>query len=152
MRAATRQAYGKKGVEFFGVGGAMKVSERSRQLFHLAIGPFAAVCLLSSAALAERPTAKIVGVGATKCAQFLSDARTNPAVQRDYLAWAQGFISAILLSRPAGTDEQLDLLPPAFPLLEQLRFLQEQCTSSPDMSFSDAVEALYKKLRKTGGL
>jgi len=75
-----------------------------------------------------------------------------PAVQRDYLAWAQGFMSGILLSRPAGIDEQLNLLPLAFPLLEQMRFLHEQCTAFPDLSFSDVVELLYKKLRKIGGV
>ena len=111
-----------------------------------------AACLASSVAFAEQPRAKIVGLGATSCAQFLSDAGTMPAVQRDYLAWAQGFMSAILLSRPAGIDEHLDLLPPALPLLKQLRFLQERCTASPESSFSDAVEALYKRLRQAGGV
>lgn len=131
----------------------MKVkSERLRRPLNPTTGLLAAACLLSSAVLAERPTAKIVGLGAASCAKFLNDARTTPAVQRDYLAWAQGFMSGILLSRSAGIDEQLDLLPPAFPLLEQLRFLHEQCTASPDLSFSDAVEVLYKKLRKTGGV
>jgi hypothetical protein len=60
-------------------------------------------------------------------------------------------MSAILLSRPAGVDEQLNLLPPTLRLLEQLRFLHERCTNFPDNSFSEAVEALYKHLRELSG-
>jgi hypothetical protein len=47
----------------------------------------------SIAASAEPPTAKIVGLGATTCFQFADDAKQNAAAQRDYLAWAQGFMS-----------------------------------------------------------
>lgn len=111
-----------------------------------------AIALACSQARAQQPEVKIVGVGATSCAQFLSQVRATPAVQRDYLAWAQGFMSAILLSRPAGVDEQLDLLPPMLPLLEQLRFLQERCISSPERSFSETVEDLYRHLRQLSGL
>lgn len=98
----------------------------------------------------EPTTAKIVGLGATSCLQFMNDVKQNPAVQRDYLAWAQGFMSGILLSRPSGVDEGLDLNPPSFGLLKQLEFLREHCTKSPSAGFSDAVEALYLSLRKAG--
>ena len=75
----------------------------------------AAIALALSEARAEQPQVKIVGIGATSCAEFLNQARETPAVQRDDLAWAQGFMSVILLSRPTGVDERLDLLPPALP-------------------------------------
>ena len=96
---------------------------------------------------AEWPRAKIVGLGATTCAQFEEDIARNPTLQRDYLAWAQGFMSGILLSRPAGVDEDLDLNPFTFGLLLQLDFLRSQCAQKQSQSFSDAAEALYKRLR-----
>lgn len=98
--------------------------------------------------LAEARSAKIVGLGAATCNQFNGDILANPAVRRDYLAWAQGFMSGIILSRPPGVDEALDLNPPTFGLMAQLAFLQEHCARIPTVDFSDAVEALYKRLRR----
>jgi hypothetical protein len=62
--------------------------------------------------LAGPPKTRIVvGLGATTCQQFNEEVKSNPLVRRDYLAWAQGFMSGILLGRPAGVDEGLDLNP-----------------------------------------
>lgn len=111
------------------------------------------VCLLvQSPTYAGPAKVKIVGLGAASCGRFLADVNGNPAAQREYLAWAQGFISAILLTRPAGVDEQLDLLPPSLPLASQLQFLLERCAASPDGDFSEAVEALYRRLREVGSV
>ncbi|MFX6056002.1 hypothetical protein ABTE97_19005, partial [Acinetobacter baumannii] len=60
---------------------------------------------------AEVPKARIVGLGATTCQRFNDDVKSNPLLRRDYLAWAQGFMSGIILSRPPGVDEGLDLNP-----------------------------------------
>lgn len=100
--------------------------------------------------LAEASKAKIIGLGATNCEQFNIDIRANPLIRRDYLAWAQGFMSGILLSRPPGVDEDLDLNPAAFGLIDQLRFLEDHCRKNTAQDFSDAVEALYKRLRNVG--
>lgn len=105
---------------------------------------------LAYASPAQIETSKIVGLGATPCLQFTNDIRENPSIRRDYLAWAQGFMSGILLGRPSGTDTGLDLNPQSFGLLDQLRFLEEQCARNPAFDFSDAVGALYKRLRKEG--
>lgn len=99
---------------------------------------------------AQSQTAKMVGLGATGCTQFSADADRTPAVQRDCLAWAQGFMSGILLSRPPGIDDKLDLNPPTFPLLKQLELLRRRCSEMPSEDFADAVEALYKRLRQEG--
>ena len=108
-----------------------------------------ASCLqLYSASRAEQLTARIVGLGATSCSQFMADVAQNPLVQRTYFAWAQGFMSGILIGRPAGVDESLDLAPSTFPLLKQLEFLRNYCQQHPAEDFSDAVEILYKTLRK----
>lgn len=95
-------------------------------------------------------TAKIVGLGATTCQEFTDDVKTNPAVRRDYLAWAQGFMSGILSSRPPGVDEGLDLAPATFDHFSQLHFLEDHCARNGSMDFSDAVAALYKRLRQEG--
>lgn len=99
---------------------------------------------------AQPPKATIVGLGAATCQQFNDDVRSNPMIQRDYLAWAQGFMSGILSSRPPGVDERLDLAPPTFPLIRQLDFLGDYCARNSSIDFSDGVAALYKRLREEG--
>ncbi|MCC2106881.1 MAG: hypothetical protein KDJ40_04570 [Hyphomicrobiales bacterium] len=99
---------------------------------------------------AEAPKAKIVGLGAATCRQFNDDVRSKPLVRRDYLAWAQGYMSGIILSRPPGIDEELDLNPATFGLVNQLQFLEDHCAKNTSLDFSDAVEALYKRLREEG--
>jgi hypothetical protein len=96
-------------------------------------------------------TARIVGLGAATCRQFTADAAADPQVRRDYLAWAQDFMSGIIiLSRPPGVDVGLDLNPPTFGLMDQLRFLEDHCARNDAVDFSTAVEALYKRLRLEG--
>ena len=99
---------------------------------------------------AEQLKATIVGLGAATCQQFKDDVRSNPLIRRDYLAWAQGFMSGILSSRPPGVDEGLDLAPPAFPVMRQLDFLSDYCARNASLDFSDGVAALYKRLRQEG--
>ena len=99
---------------------------------------------------AEAPKATIVGLGATTCQRFEDDVKASPAVRRDYLAWAQGFMSGILLSRPPGVDEGLDLASATFDLIRQLHFLEDHCAENVSLDFSDAVAALYKRLRQEG--
>lgn len=123
----------------------------------LRLGRLLLVMALSSIALfeveasgAEAPKARIVGLGATTCQQFNDDIKANPAIRRDYLAWAQGFMSGIILSRPPGVDQGLDLTPKTFDLISQLHFLEDHCARNAALDFSDAVEALYKRLRLEG--
>lgn len=99
---------------------------------------------------AKAQTGKIVGLGAATCQAFNDDVANNPVIRRDYLAWAQGFMSGILLGRPPGVDEQLDLNPTTFGLIKQLNFLEAQCATDVSLDFSGAVEALYKRLRQEG--
>jgi hypothetical protein len=99
---------------------------------------------------AQAPTARIVGLGATTCQRFTDDVKANPALRRDYLAWAQGFMSGIISSRPPGVDEGLDLAPVTFDLIRQLHFLEDHCARNVSVDFSDAVAALYKRLRLEG--
>jgi hypothetical protein len=48
-----------------------------------------------------------------------------------------------------GVDESLDLNPVTFDLIAQL-FLEDHCARNDAVDFSDAVEALYKRLRLEG--
>ena len=97
---------------------------------------------------AQAQTAKIVGLGASTCAQFNREVEDSPALQRDYFAWAQGFMSGALIRAPQGVDEGLDLSPPSFPLLQQVDFLRTFCTQNPDKDYMDAARALYRRLRE----
>ena len=112
------------------------------------------MCTLGwNAAAAEEQgarTARIVGLGAATCRQFTADVAADPQVRKDYLAWAQGYMSGIILSRPPGVDAGLDLNPPTFGLMAQLRFLEDHCARNDAGDFSTAVEALYKRLRLEG--
>ena len=120
----------------------------------LLIGPLFLAAVFAAGATcplrAQAQTAKIVGLGATTCQRFTDDVKANPAVRRDYLAWAQGFMSGIISSRPPGVDEGLDLAPATFDLLSQLHFLENHCARNASLDFSDAVAALYKRLRQEG--
>jgi hypothetical protein len=149
---------------------AMKVAELDRELkptSHIFVRAFdqgllklLLVFMVSSIVLiarydrhearAEPQTARIVGLGATTCRQFSEDIRSNPSLQRDYLAWAQGYMSGILVSRPPGVDQGLDLNPSAFNMINQLHFLGDYCAENTSTNFADAVEALYKRLRQEG--
>ncbi|MEW6397146.1 MAG: OpgC domain-containing protein [Pseudomonadota bacterium] len=99
---------------------------------------------------AETPKATIVGLGATTCRRFKEDIKSDPSIKKVYLAWTQGFMSGILSRRPPGVDEGLDLNPATFGLLNQLRFLEDLCAKNSSWDFSDAVAALYKRLREEG--
>lgn len=127
-------------------------SVRRRRLWRALLG--LALFLISAGAIeashARAPKARIVGLGATTCQQFNDDIKANPALRRDYLAWGQGFMSGIILSRPPGVDQDLDLAPKTFDLVSQLHFLEDHCARNASLDFSDAVEALYKRLRREG--
>lgn len=91
---------------------------------------------------------KIVGIGATICAQFASEAAQTPASQHTYFAWLQGYLSGIVIARREGIDEGIDLNPADFPLAAQLHFVRDYCLAAPSASFPDAAEALFKELRR----
>lgn len=101
---------------------------------------------------AQAETAKIVGIGAASCNRFNQEIQETPALQRDYLAWTQGFMSGALIRAPQGVDAGLDLTPPSFPLQEQADFLRTFCAQNQEQDFMDAARALYHHLRTLGTL
>ena len=92
-------------------------------------------------------TAKITGIGAVRCAVFNQEIRPNDRVQRDYFAWAQGYMSGLLMRAPSGVDEGLELNPPASRFGLQIEFLRRFCASYPEKDYSDGALALYRVLR-----
>jgi hypothetical protein len=108
-----------------------------------------ATCVMTySFARSESARVNIVGLGATTCAEFAAHVAKDPAAQTDYFAWAQGFMSGILIAMPAGIDENLDLKPPTYPLVKQIEYLLNYCRQRASEDYSDAVLDLYRTLRK----
>lgn len=107
---------------------------------------FIAVLLLAASS-AQAQMAKIVGIGASSCAHFNEEIARNPRTERDYFAWAQGYMSGVLMRAPLGVDEKLDLAPPSFPLQEQAAFLRKFCSNGLSQAYADAVLELYLRLR-----
>ena len=66
----------------------------------------------------------------SSCARFNEESARSPNTERDYFAWAQGFMSGVLLRAPRGQDETLDLAPPSFSLGKQAAFLREFCSKN----------------------
>jgi hypothetical protein len=81
------------------------------RLFFVAALCFAAVVAVDASRdlRAEAPKATIVGLGAATCQRFNDDIKSNPLLRRDYLAWAQGFMSGTLSSRPVLTRASTSL-------------------------------------------
>lgn len=100
---------------------------------------------------ANAQTVDIVGLGASSCQRFLSDIAINPHIEGQYLAWAQGYLSGLLIRAPKGVDENLKLLPVDFPIQRQAVLLKKFCRTNSDKDYVDGVQLLYKTLRKTTG-
>jgi len=96
---------------------------------------------------AEAQTVNIVGIGASSCQYFLRETNGRPDVEKNFFAWAQGYMSGLLWRAPPGKDENLDLMPEAYPLLKQAEFLRNFCERNPGSDYSDGVTELYFTLR-----
>ena len=101
------------------------------------------------AAPAQAQTAKIVGHGASSCAKFNEESQGNPALEREYFAWAQGFMSGALMRAPQGVDEDLDLLQGDLTAADQMRFLADFCLRNAGEDYMDAARTLYRQLRNS---
>lgn len=118
-------------------------------LSHLIIAASTLLLVTGSRALAESD-AKIAGLGSVTCQRFLDDKKSNAILRRDYMAWAQGFLSGMRVSQAAGIDDQLNLSPVTYDLVNQLHFLEDHCQRNAKQTYSDAVSALYQRLREEG--
>jgi hypothetical protein len=105
-----------------------------------------ALLLLPVAATAQ--TVKLTGLGAGTCKEFNQDVARNWQIQRDYFAWAQGYMSCLLMRAPAGIEDATDLNPPTYPLIKQVEFLRDFCAHNVVGYYADGVESLYRSLVK----
>lgn len=88
---------------------------------------------------------EIVGLGASPCSQYLEEISGNIAIEREYLSWALGYMSGLLVRAPPG--EIVQLRNSELPLTKQAGYLRTYCTGHPNEAVSDAVQELYKILR-----
>jgi hypothetical protein len=121
----------------------------ARQMLLTIVVALAAFSAYSEGALAQM--VKLVGIGASSCAVYVSSTHERNDVEKNYLAWAQGFMSGLLIRAPVGIDEHLDLEPQAMPLPRQNKFLHDYCEQNLSDDFIDAAQALYKLLRALPG-
>lgn len=115
------------------------------------VGAFLAGLVIAFPAAAQQAAVKIVGPGAGTCAQYVVEISLSPLAERGYFAWAQGYMSGILLRAPPGKDEDLDLTPRTFPASRQAEFLRTYCSTHTSEDFADAVNELYRTLRAPPG-
>lgn len=111
---------------------------------------FVIIIAVSSALSSYTATAqnvKITGLGASTCIKYLTDVDSNENAEKIYFAWAQGFMNGALVRAPAGVDDNLNLVPDNFLVIEQMSFLKNWCSSSRGSDFSYASFALFKELR-----
>jgi hypothetical protein len=113
---------------------------------------FAVLSLFVLVGTSTAEQTKVVGTGTGTCRQFSEDIGRDPQQERIYFAWAQGLMSGVLLRAPAGIDDGLDLLPPSFPVTEQIRFISDFCRANPDKEYLEAVRALYRRLKALGSV
>lgn len=133
-----------------GSGGTERLCSRSSTRTTLLAIAFSLVGYLPSGT-AEAESVKIVGIGAASCQDFLGEIRGRPDVEKNFFAWAQGYMSGLLIRAPAGKDEGLDLTPPEFPLVKQAEFLRTYCSRHLGEDFTVAVNTLYRTLRAPAG-
>ena len=95
-------------------------------------------------------TAQIVGTGAVSCGQFGQAVDSDPDAIREYFAWAQGYMSGVMIRSPAGVDDALDISSNSMPIIEQMNFIRIYCMSHRDREYADAIQALYHVLGGRG--
>jgi hypothetical protein len=121
--------------------------ERSRRTNALLAGALFA-CLSCSRTGSAQPV-EIAGIGVTRCHDFIQQVGRDPAVEGDYFAWAQGFMSGVLLRGRPGQDESLKLVPSQLPPEQQRQFLLDYCKHNPLRYYFHATAALYQRLGGT---
>ncbi|UZF90934.1 hypothetical protein [Bosea sp. NBC_00550] len=95
---------------------------------------------------AQAQLVAVVGTGTAKCSQFNDSIVVRVEEEREYFAWAQGYMSGVLIGAPPNVDDNLLLIPEGFPIAAQMNFMRSFCKNRPSSSYSDGVEALYRAL------
>jgi hypothetical protein len=86
------------------------------------------------------------GFGQSSCLKFALDYSRSPPSEEQYFVWGQGYMSAIMMMAPGGSDDDLNLLPASYPKERQMAVVRSVCAQDPQRSYSHAVRALYRHL------
>ena len=86
------------------------------------------------------------GPGTSSCLKFALDHTKNAPTEEQYFIWAQGYMSAIVMTAPGGIDDALDLLPALYPKESQLAWIRSVCAQDPQRSYAHAVRVLCRHL------
>lgn len=107
---------------------------------------FMALAIVGAASGSNALELRIIGPGAATCEDFVRDIRVNPTMEREYFAWAQGFMSGVMLRAPTGVDEDINFNPEQFRVGEQIRAIRLSCIQQPSLQYADVVRAIYRQL------
>lgn len=89
------------------------------------------------------------GAGSETCAVYSKQYAAYPKLtMRTYIAWAQGFMTAVNFALHNSHSPSMDLGPKSFPISAQQTFLNEYCDAHPTMQYVDGVIALLSHLRE----
>lgn len=102
----------------------------------------ASTAALVAATRAEAQVGAVTGAGARTCAQMSADIAELPNVRRSYVAWMQGFLSAMNMARERRKLPLIDLA--GYEL--QWQRLTAWCADRPDSTFGEASAALFDAL------
>lgn len=103
--------------------------------------------LIAAASLGSAGATEIVGLGSQPCKEFMNVARSGQSPQAaSYLAWSQGFMSAVNLSRNQRKLQPKKFNQTKFTPEQQLATLSAYCQKNRESSFASAVITLYRRL------
>lgn len=99
-------------------------------------------------AFAAKPF-EMAGMGNIRCSEFVQALeRDEKTTMPAFFSWAQGFLTALNLSRSQRNLSTRLLGSDDFSLDKQFDFLMNYCTDNPERSFMAASINLYKQLPK----
>jgi hypothetical protein len=109
-----------------------------------------ATALLAAVSLGSACATEIVGLGSQRCREFVAVARNKQSAQAaGYLAWSQGFMSAVNLSRNAHKLHPKKFDQPQFSTEQQFASLSAYCEKNRENSFASAVISVYRQVPET---
>ena len=101
-----------------------------------------AAAAAAAATAAHAQVGAVAGAGARTCMQMSADIAELPNVRRSYVAWMQGFLSAMNASRERRELPLVDLADYEV----QWQWLENWCAGHPDNTFASASAALFDDL------
>lgn len=99
---------------------------------------------VSDASAEQIKTSREAGVGAIACSQFTADIARDPNMEKDYLSWAQGFMSSFNLLMLSEGSMSRDLSGTSVD--EQRSYIKQYCGTHPGEEYSVAVMKLLATL------